>query len=1144
MKKTTLLLTFFLGIILNQQAQNLWYKVDNNGADKFEMTFFRAPIKTQEVKTDNGYFTRLAMDDCHVSNTIGAPELPVSVKMIEIPLCENAVLNVTPGSFDIVDATLYGIQYPIYPAQPSYAKSYEGPVDFKKSQEVYSADQFYGDELVRLETNGVFRDVNLATLYFSPIQYNPVTHQLKIYHSAKVEIFYENADMPATLEMKNLHGNGLFKGAEAQIINPLTANSTRERINSVPVKYLIVAHSMFRGYFENFVAWKKQKGFIVEVAYTDDMAVGTTTTSIAAFIKSKYSSATQENPAPSYVLLMGDIQQIPAFIKSDGYSTHPTDLYYFTWSEGDNLPDCYYGRMSAQTVEQLTAQITKTLKYEKLEFEDISFLNKAVLVAGTDNYWSPTHANGQVNYLSGNYINQENGYTTVYKHNYNCSSQAAQIRSEISGGTGFANYTAHCDESGWGDPEFSTSHINSMSNINMYGLMIGNCCLSSKFDESACFGEAITRAANKGAVAYIGGSNNTYWDEDYCWSMGVRQNKIANPTYDPNNLGAFDRLFHTHGEAHTDWYTTCGSIITAGNLAVQATTSSRKNYYWEIYTLMGDPSLMPYLAAPQTMDVDIPDNIFIGAVNLDVVVVPYAYVALLKGDELLAATFADGAGNATLTFSAIEDADELTLAASAQNYKHYFHSMVPFLPDGRFVYAKEMTLNGDDILKISDHRRWDLTVKNIGNADAQQVYAKLSTESPHVIMLQDSAYVGDVAMDAEITLTNLFEIKMSDFVEDQTIIPFKISICDNNGEVSVKNIRLKIAAPKLSRVDFQIEESEGNFNGVFEPGEKIKVTVKDKNIGHLNVNNVEMALISRYSKVSVENSLNYGISMPANGTAESSFYVQLDQDLDNLVVIPLYYRVKCGRYEVYDTLTLSVGQVVEDFESNDFNSYNWENLGNNPWIITSVNPYAGTYSAKSANNLSDNASSGLGITLNILYDDEISYYRKVSSEDGYDIFTFAIDGTVMEELSGTVNWERATFPVTAGLHTFTFTYEKDFTTKRGSDCAWIDNVYLPGQAGVVENDREVDFPTGISKFAEKSTVNVYPNPATHAITISADERISKIEIIDIHGRLVKSVTGSGNHSEQLSISELAKGIYLVRIVTNETDIMVKKIVKQ
>ena len=50
------------------------------------------------------------------------------------------------------------------------------------------------------------------------------------------------------------------------------------------------------------------------------------------------------------------------------------------------------------------------------------------------------------------------------------------------------------------------------------------CCQSNKFDEPTCFGEKLLRANNKGAVGYIGGSNNTYWDEDYWWAVGATSN--------------------------------------------------------------------------------------------------------------------------------------------------------------------------------------------------------------------------------------------------------------------------------------------------------------------------------------------------------------------------------------------------------------------------------------------------------------------------------------------------------------------------------------------------------------------------------------------------------------------------------------------
>ena len=89
------------------------------------------------------------------------------------------------------------------------------------------------------------------------------------------------------------------------------------------------------------------------------------------------------------------------------------------------------------------------------------------------------------------------------------------IISDISDGVGFYNYTAHCGSSGWFDPSFSSADVPGLQNDNEFGLMIGNCCQSNKFDEPICFGEALLRANNKGAVGYIGGSNNTYWDEDF-----------------------------------------------------------------------------------------------------------------------------------------------------------------------------------------------------------------------------------------------------------------------------------------------------------------------------------------------------------------------------------------------------------------------------------------------------------------------------------------------------------------------------------------------------------------------------------------------------------------------------------------------------
>ena len=76
------------------------------------------------------------------------------------------------------------------------------------------------------------------------------------------------------------------------------------------------------------------------------------------------------------------------------------------------------------------------------------------------------------------------------------------------------------------------------------------------------------RAEDKGAVGYIGGSNNTYWDEDYWWAVGSTSNITANPTYAGTGLAIYDRWIHENGESQSDWFFTQGQVIHSGNLAV------------------------------------------------------------------------------------------------------------------------------------------------------------------------------------------------------------------------------------------------------------------------------------------------------------------------------------------------------------------------------------------------------------------------------------------------------------------------------------------------------------------------------------------------------------------------------------------------
>ncbi|NVL91353.1 MAG: LamG domain-containing protein [Desulfobacterales bacterium] len=77
----------------------------------------------------------------------------------------------------------------------------------------------------------------------------------------------------------------------------------------------------------------------------------------------------------------------------------------------------------------------------------------------------------------------------------------------------------------------------------------------------------------------------------------------------------------------------------------------------------------------------------------------------------------------------------------------------------------------------------------------------------------------------------------------------------------------------------------------------------------------------------------------------------------------------------------------------------------------------------------------------------ISFYRKVSSEELSDYLTFYIDGVEKDTWSGDEDWAKVSFNVEAGTRTFEWTYSKDLSDAEGDDTAWIDDIVFPIDPG-------------------------------------------------------------------------------------------------
>jgi hypothetical protein len=137
------------------------------------------------------------------------------------------------------------------------------------------------------------------------------------------------------------------------------------------------------------------------------------------------------------------------------------------------------------------------------------------------------------------------------------------------------------------------------------------------------------------------------------------------------------------------------------------------------------------------------------------------------------------------------------------------------------------------------------------------------------------------------------------------------------------------------------------------------------------------------------------------------------------------------------------------FEEGSFGQ-GWTFGGNANWTIDNTESWDGQSSARSGT-IGNSSSSQMLYTMEAASAGTISFYRKVSSESGYDFLKFYIDNQLKDSWSGQQDWELVTYNVTAGTHTFKWVYEKDVYVASGSDCGWIDYIEFPPSATVNAN---------------------------------------------------------------------------------------------
>ena len=1032
MKKNSLLLTAFLfagmlfGITVNAQnhidlsAAKSAQECTDVTRDGFRAHFSFNGIDAVEVNTERGVFSELTMDGTIAAGNVGDPSLPAAHQLIALPYgAKNVsveVLSYTTTEYSLNDYNIHRVM----PQQASVRKD-QKEVAFAYNESVYNQKGFSERPLTFFEVLGNMRGIQVGSLTINPVNYDPSTNSIRVYNDIEVAVNYNDYDKVAAEAEFERTASIYFKSVYKTMFNWRDGvYDEHPDLWAAPVKVLVIADRMFEECMQEWISWKTTKGFYLDVNYTDQ--IGNNASAIRSFIQQKYAES-----APSFIVIFGDKNQVPG--SYTGSASHCiTDLQYMS-VDNDDFPDMLHSRMCAETVEQMNNILAKTLMYDRYEFPDPTYLSNVLLIAGWDGTWNPRIGKPTIQYATNYYYNAAHGFNNVYEF---LQTPYNQPYASLNTGVGFVNYTAHGSNTSWADPSFTVSNVSQLTNEGKPFLAMGNCCEAADWGiSSTCLGEAMIRNSTKGAYAYIGSCPSSYWYEDYYFGVGATNTMNAMPLYETSSTGVYDGVWMD------DVYNSVAVIPFLGNLAVcyahagGYTGSVSDHYYWESYHALGDGTIMPFRVMPTENTVSHLPTLPIGVDFYNVSADPGSYVGISKDGVLHGAGLIGAEGSADITIEPITSGGDVTICVTHPQRQPYVTTIPAAALDGAYL-----TYNSYETLRPVVNGAWvpmNVSIKNVGTQPAANLTVTLSTESPYVEFIHNEAVAENVNPDEVVTIEDAFDFNMAVNVPNGEKILFFLTITDGT-DVWESKFNLTAYAPSFEVNTITSDE--------LVPGSTGNIHFGIANFGGADAHNATFEIFCCSNDIVFENSTFAIETLAANESITIDVPATIGEDIELGSTYEINYQFYDGHYYTGGVYTITVGNIMETFETGDFSSYDWTSSGVNPWVIVNNEAHSGTYCAKSGN-ISDNQSTELVLNVEVLASGQLSFYRKVSSESNYDKLYFYIDNQQMDVWSGDQNWSEVTYNVTAGIHNFKWTYTKDYSVSNGSDCGWIDDIKLP-----------------------------------------------------------------------------------------------------
>ena len=951
---------------------------------------------------------------------VGTPDLPKMAQSIIIPDLAHMELSIVESKFveffmENLISSKGNLTRNINPASVPYTFG-----------QAYETDEFYPQDIVFMRNPYIMRTVRGQAIVFQPIQYNPIQRTLRVYTHIKVNIQQNGMSQINPLTRRPAKGGSReFENIYAEHFLNYSTNSRYELLGEEG-PMLVVCYGEFMESMQPFVEWKNYKGIPTEMVDVADIGGSD---EIEAFVETKY-----YDDGIAFVLFVGDIDQIPSPRYSDGAgSNSPADPSYGFVAGSDYYPEIIIGRFSAENTSHVETMINRTIEYEMDPDPTADWYKKG---SGFASDQGPGD-DGELDYEHLDNIRDDLlGFTYVEVDQiYDPSGTVEDGEVALNEGRSIVNYTGHGSNGSWGNGcPLNQTDVNGLVNMGMYPFIWSVACVNGEFHIGTCFAETWLRATGTngvptGAIAVLMSTVNQSWSPPM--DGQDEMNDILVESYENNIKRTYGGL-SMNGVMHmADSYGTAGE---------------EEILYW---TIFGDPSVVVRTDTPTDMTVSHNDVMIIGAEEFSIETgMAAALVAVSRDGELLASTYTDATGGTTLEFETpLEIPGPVDLVVTAFNKMPYETTVNVIAPDGAYMLMGDIAVTGgaDQILDYGETGSLYITFENVGQDLSEDLTITLIHEAGMVTLNSNVIQNGSIAAGTEVTI-GPFEFQVSWNVDDGGLIPFVIQATDNI-ETWEYEINIPVEAPDYNLISVDFLDLG---NGTLDPGETTTMQLVLTNVGHSPVSSPTFEVTTRDPNIilgAVESDNAYWWEIDSQVTITIEVTAVDDAPVGHTALLGIIIGSGGTNYENVFPLTITLGLLIEDFESGSFTSFDWIQGGDAEWTIDSVS-YSGNYSAKSGT-ISHNQTSELSIELNILNEGQTSFWAKTSSEQSgtgniYDYLEFYIDDEAADlNIGGELDWTEYTVDIPVGEHSLRWVYQKDGAQSLGQDCAWLDRIVFP-----------------------------------------------------------------------------------------------------